>query len=65
MPSYEKFEKLCKLNNVTPYKVSVDNPQISTATLSSWKNGKYSPKTDKLVVLAKYFNVSVEYFLEE
>jgi transcriptional regulator with XRE-family HTH domain len=38
---------------------------ISTATLSNWKNGAYVPKVDKLMILAKYFDVSIEYFLEE
>lgn len=64
MPSYKKFEKLCAQKGVTPYRVSVDIPQISTATLSSWKNGKYTPKTDKLKLLADYFGVGIEELLE-
>ncbi len=61
---YEKFQLLLDKTNKTPYQVSKDTG-ISTATLSNWKNGVYVPKTDKLLTLAKYFNVSIEYFLEE
>lgn len=48
--------------NKTAYQVSKDTG-ISTATLSSWKNGDYTPKLDKLKILADYFGVSIEYFL--
>ena len=61
---YEKFQSLLDKTNKTPYQVSKDTG-ISTATLSSWKNGVYVPKADKLMILAKYFDVSIEYFLEE
>nr|DAH86210.1 MAG TPA: SOS-response transcriptional repressor [Bacteriophage sp.] len=30
-----------------------------------WRDGRSKPKVDKLAVLAKYFGVSIEYFLEE
>jgi len=58
---YEKFEKLCLEKGVKPYHVSVATG-ISTATLSSWKRGKYTPKRDKIKVLAEYFGVSPDYF---
>ncbi len=61
---YEKFQSLLDKTNKTPYQVSKDTG-ISTATLSSWKNGVYVPKADKLMILAKYFDVSIEHFLEE
>ena len=60
---YEKFERLCKEKGVTPYKVSRDTG-IATSTLSDWKNGRSNPKTDKLKILAEFFNVSINYFLE-
>lgn len=60
---YKKFENLCKKRGVTPYKVSRDTG-IATATLSDWKNGRSKPKADKLKLLADYFNVSIEFFLE-
>ena len=37
---------------------------IATATLTEWKKGTYTPKVDKLQAIAKYFGVSVGYFLE-
>lgn len=60
---YKKFEALLKKRNITPYKVSKET-KISTATLSDWKKGRSKPKADKLKILADYFGVSVEYFLE-
>lgn len=60
---YEKFAKLLDETNKTAYQVSKDTG-VSTATLSSWKKGEYTPKVDKLKILADYFGVSIEYFLE-
>ena len=60
---YEKFERLYKEKGITPYKVSRDTG-IATATLSDWKSGRSKPKVDKLKILADYFGVSIEYFLE-
>ena len=61
---YEKFAELLAKNNKTAYQVSKDTG-VSTATLSNWKHDNYRPKVDKLKVLADYFNVPIEYFLEE
>lgn len=58
---YEIFEELCKQKGVTPYRVAKETG-VTTATLSSWKNGKYTPKTDKLQKIADYFGVSVDVF---
>ena len=60
---YEKFEELLSKTNKTAYQVSKDTG-ISTATLSSWKAGEYTPKVDKLMILADYFGVDIKYFLE-
>ena len=60
---YKKFAALLDKNNKTAYQVSKDTG-ISTATLSNWKKGNYAPKVDKLKILADYFSVSVEYFIE-
>ena len=56
---YEQFEKLCEEKGVKPYHVSVATG-ISTATLSSWKKGKYTPKKDKLEKIADYFGTTVD-----
>ena len=61
---YKKYAELRDNAGLTDYRVSKDTG-ISTATLSSWKNGNYSPKFDKLLTLAKYFNVPVENFADE
>jgi len=57
---YAIFEELCKQKGVTPYKVSKATG-ISTATLTSWKQGKYAPKIDKRRKIAEYFGVTLEY----
>ena len=61
---YEKFQVLLEKSNKTAYGVAKDTG-ISTSTFSNWKNGRYTPKTDKLKILADYFGVSIEYFLED
>lgn len=59
---YEKFAQLLKDNNVSAYKVSKETG-IATSTLSDWKNGRSTPKVDKLQKIAEYFNVSTDYFV--
>ena len=60
---YAKFERLLKERNLTPYRVSLDTG-IAQSTLSDWKSGRNKPKVDKLKILADYFGVPIEYFLE-
>ena len=60
---YEKFADLLEKTNKTAYQVAKDTG-VSTATLSCWKKGEYTPKVDKLKVLADYFGVDINYFLE-
>lgn len=59
---YSIFEMLCEKNGVTPYKVGKETG-IATSTLSDWKNGKSTPKQNKLKLLADYFKVSVDYLM--
>lgn len=59
---YEIFLKLMKKKGVTPYRVHKDTG-IAQSTLSDWKNGKSTPSTDKMSLLADYFDVSVDYLL--
>ena len=59
---YSIFEELCKTNNITPYKVGKETG-IATSTLSDWKNGKSTPKQNKLKIIADYFKVSLEYLM--
>lgn len=60
---YKKFKELLSKTDKTIYRVSVDTG-IATATLYDWRDGKSKPKVDKLKILADYFGVSIEYFLE-
>lgn len=59
---YSIFEMLCAQNSVTPYKVGKETG-IATSTLSDWKNGKSTPKQDKLKLIAEFFNVSIDYLM--
>ena len=59
---YENFEKLCNDNKTNPSRVSKAKG-ISTATLTSWKKGAYTPKQDKLQLIAHHFKVSVDYII--
>lgn len=36
---------------------------IRTGVFSDWKMGRYTPKQDKLKLIAEYFGVSVDYLL--
>lgn len=58
---YEKFETLLKENDLKPADISKATG-ISTATLTNWKKGEYTPKTDKLDLICKFFNVEMSYF---
>ena len=60
---YEKLQALLDKSNKTAYQVAQETG-ISTATLSNWKNGNYVPKVDKIKILADYFGVTLEYFLQ-
>lgn len=60
---YEKYVELRDRKGVTDYRVAVDTG-IPKSTFTDWKNGRSHPKVDKLKILAYYFGVSIEYFLE-
>ena len=57
---YEIFEKLLNERGVSAYRVAQETG-VSTATLTSWKKGVYTPKPEKLQKLANYFGVQLEY----
>ena len=60
----EILKKLCDNKGIKPSNVAVELG-IPTSTISGWKLGQYTPKTDKLKKIADYFNVSLEYLLGE
>lgn len=59
---YEIFSQLLQKFGVTAYKVSKATG-ISQSSLSDWKLGKVTPKTDNMKKIADYFGVSVEYLM--
>lgn len=61
---YGKFEKLCNDREIKPSVVSKETG-VSTATISSWKTGKYTPKSDKIQKIAEFFDVDAMYFLDD
>lgn len=61
---YEKFQKLLMDSGKTAYRVAKETG-LSPTVFSDWKRGKSNPKIDKLKILADYFGVPIEYFLED
>ena len=59
---YEIFERLLKERGVTAYKVS-KSTGIGASTFSDWKNGRSTPKQEKLQKIADYFGVTVDYLI--
>lgn len=58
---YKKFVDLLDKTNKTAYRVSKDTG-ITQSTFTDWKTGRSKPKIDKLMILANYFDVPIEYF---
>lgn len=61
---YNTYARLRDKNHMTDYSVAKATG-ISTVTLSAWKAGRYTPKIDKLLRIAKLFNVAVTDLLED
>jgi len=62
--SYKKVTDLVNKHNITFYKLSKETG-VSSTVYSEWKSGKSCPKADKIEKIAKYFDVTIEYFLKE
>ena len=60
---YEKYVELRNKKGLTDYRVSIETG-ITKSTFTDWKTGRSKPKVDKLNILAKYFEVPIEHFLE-
>lgn len=56
--SYSNYEKLLKMKNSTSYKVSKATG-IAPSTLTDWKKGRSVPKTDKMKLIADFFEVDI------
>ena len=57
---YERFLKLLKEKNVKTSDVAKATG-IGQSLFSDWKAGRYRPKHDKMILIATYFGVAVEY----
>ena len=61
MKFWSRFYELCIKNNKKPNNVC-NTLGFSTATATHWKNGTV-PKADVLIIIADYFDCSVDYLL--
>lgn len=61
---YKKFVELLQKRNESTAQVSRATG-IGESVFSNWKNRGGKPSVDNLAKLAKYFDVSIEFFLEE
>lgn len=59
---YEIFEQLLQKQHLTAYKVSKETG-ITQSTLSDWKRGRSTPKTENMKKIADYLGVSVDYLM--
>lgn len=60
---YDVFLKLLEQRGVRVSDVAKATG-IRPSSFSDWKNGKYTPKADKLQLIADYFGVSVNYLIK-
>lgn len=61
---YQKYILLRDSRHLTDYRVSQDTG-ITKSTFTDWKKGRSNPKLEKLKILADYFGVTVDYFLND
>lgn len=59
--SYERYAKIRDLRGLTDYQVTKRAGIKGTATISNWKNGKYTPKDDKMQEIANVLEVDLDY----
>lgn len=60
---YEKYCELRDKSGMTDYQVALKTG-ITKSTFTDWKTGRSKPGVEKLYLLAKFFDVPIEYFLE-
>jgi len=56
---FEEFEKLLQEHKTTINRVAVETG-IPRTVLYDWKSGRSTPKVDKMIKIADYFNVPLE-----
>lgn len=58
---YERIETLCKERNISIARLEIECG-FSNSTIKKWKTISV-PKVDRVIKIAKYFNVSTDYLL--
>ena len=58
----ERFSELLETRGITAYKLSKETG-FSQALISQWKNGKQVPSADRLMIIADYLGVSMDYLM--
>lgn len=61
---YDRFKELCDKRGISCNRAAIEMG-LSNATPSQWKKKGLTPKADTLAIIANYFNVTVDYLLEE
>lgn len=61
---YAKYAELRDAKNVRDADVAKATG-VPQNTLTDWKNGKYTPKADKLIKIADYFGISLDELVRE
>ena len=59
---YKIFEQLLQKYGLSAYKVSKETG-ITQSTLSDWKRGRSTPKSDNMKKIADYFGVTIDYLM--
>lgn len=59
---YEIYARLRDNRGMTDYQVCKETG-IPTSAMSGWKSGRFTPKVDKMIKIAKLFNVSMDELL--
>ena len=62
MNPVDKIQEILKSKNIKPYKMMKDLG-FSSGLFSQWTSGKQQISLEKIVSIANYFNVSVDYLL--
>ena len=62
--SFHKIEELVNKRGITLYALAKELG-FAKSLFSDWKSGKSMPKTDKLIKIADYFGVTVEYLISK
>lgn len=59
---YTKVQQLCKEKNISIYRLEKEM-EFSSGSIRKW--AKSTPAVDKLLKVAEFFKVPIEYFLQD